>query len=364
MNAERAWSALEQDRQLLSELAQQAFPARLAVVGGALRDALLGRPARELDIVLEGASVAEFARQSQLPFTYHPRYDNATLRLPDGRFIDLIRTRGERYPSPGAAPEVFPADLHTDLARRDFSVNAMALDLRGGELIDPLGGQRDLTHSALRPLHDRSFRDDPSRLARGARLAARLEFDLEASGRAQVPDALRYAPQTRRLCGELALCFQEPFPGKVFERLQTWGAEHLFGANATSSLLLLDERRASGNAVPASIYGAVWLALQPDPAEASRRYGLGEKALRLLARARSEGRFALHTPEDEVRRALQLPVPLPGLAGADLVALGVAPGPAVGQALRFLQGLREAGEVSSAEDERAALKAYLESARP
>lgn len=376
MSAERAWAALDRDQPLLLELARLAVPGRLVLVGGALRDALLGSTPLDLDLVLEGASVAELAQLSGLPFTLHPRYDNATLRLADDRLLDLVRTRGETYPVPGSAPSVFPADLHTDLARRDFGVNAMGLELGsltpggptpdGLELIDPFGGQRDLQSKTLRPLHALSFRDDPSRLARAARLAARLNFDLHRSGRVQVPDALKYAVQTPRLSTELFLCFQEPLPGKVFAQLSSWGAGTLFGSDASAALQKLDDRRASTGAVPPLVYCAVWLALQPLPEEASRRYGLGEKSLRLLERARSHNHFAALTPEAEVRGALGLPVSPDGLKAADLMALGIPAGPALGRALRFLQQLREQGQVGGAEDEHAALRAYLESidARP
>lgn len=361
MSAQRAWAALGQDRPVLLELERLARPARLALVGGALRDALLGTAPLDLDVVLEGASVADLAERSRLPFTLHARYDNATLRLTDGRLLDLVRTRGETYPAPGSPPSVFPADLHTDLARRDFSVNAMGLDLSSLELIDPFGGQDDLKSQTLRPLHARSFQDDPSRLARAARLAARLGFDLHRAGRTQIPDALNYAARTSRLSAELFLCFQEPFPGKVFAQLRSWGAASLFGTDTAASLQKLDDRRASGNPVPALVYCAVWLALQPVPAKASERHGLGEKPLRLLERARSKNHFAALTPEDEVRGALGLSHPAEGLRAADLMALGIPAGPALGRALRFLQQLRDDGQIRGTEDEHAALRAYLKS---
>lgn len=364
MSAPRVWEALwPQDRALLARLASLAPQARLALVGGAVRDALLGLTPLDLDVVVDGGSVEALARESGKRFAYHPQYDNATLHLEGGRTLDLVRARGETYAFPGASPTPFPADLETDLARRDFSVNALALDLREGTLLDPLDGQEDLARRTLRPLHPRSFADDPSRLARGARLAARLNFDLHPEGRAQVPDARRYAPHTPRLRGELPLAFHEPLPGAVFARLREWGAPDVFGADAAEVLLRLDEARAAGEGVAGAVYAAAWLAAQGEADARAAEYALGEKPLRLLERARGDACFPHGSPEAQLRRALELPEPPAGLSGADVVALGVPPGPRVGRALAHLAALRRAGQVAGKEDEARELKAYLERAR-
>ncbi len=349
---------MPEDAGVLADLAALA-PGRLALVGGAVRDALLGLAPDDLDAVLEGGSVADLAAAAKLPYSYHPRYDNATLSLPGGRSLDLVRARGETYPVPGGAPEVFPADLDTDLARRDFSVNALAWLPGQDELLDPHGGLIDLHARTLRPLHAGSFRDDPSRLARGARLAARLGFDLHGEGLLQVPDALRYAPDTPRLASELALTFRERAPGAALGTLASWGAGGLFGADAAEVLSRLDALKEAGAEVSPTLYAAAWLGVQPDPAAAARRFGLGDRALRLLTRAQGGAQFPNNAPETLLRLALDRAGPEARLTGRDVLALGLPPGQAVGAALAHLAHLRAAGAVRTLEDERRALEGFL-----
>ena len=360
MTGESVWNALRpEDRELLAALTRACPNATLALVGGGVRDALLGLTPLDLDVVTE-ARVLDLANTTGLRFTYHPQFDNATLHLPDGRFLDLIRARGETYPAPGAPPVPYPADLLTDLARRDFSVNAMALNLHAHTLIDPHDGQDHLVRKVLHPLHARSFEEDPSRLGRAARLAVRLAFDLSAEGAQQIPDALRHAPHTPRLRGELNLTFHEPRPGAVLARLRQWHATGLYGRDGSEPLLRLDAQRAQGVNVPPVVYAAAWLHMQERAIDAAQAFQLGEKPLRLLQRALSDAPFAPFAPESVLRRALALPEPTRGLSGADVMALGVPPGPPVGRALAYLANLRRSGLVRSVDDERAALKAYLE----
>src|SRR5204862_5738281 len=109
----------------------------------------------------------------------HERFATASVSV-DGLEVDLAATRSETYPRPGALPEVRPASLDEDLARRDFTVNAMAVPLVGEpQLIDPHGGLGDLKRGELRVLHAGSFEDDPTRALRAARYAARYEFSLQ-----------------------------------------------------------------------------------------------------------------------------------------------------------------------------------------
>jgi poly(A) polymerase len=169
---------------------------RLALVGGAVRDLLLHRvhndPWRgvpDLDLVVEGrASELVLRLESTLApgalraVQHHGAYGTVELELAiDGQpvLLDVASARAETYPQPAENPVVRPGALADDLARRDFSINAMALDLASGELLDPHGGQGDLRRRQLRLLHAGSLRDDPTRLVRGARYAARLGFGLE-----------------------------------------------------------------------------------------------------------------------------------------------------------------------------------------
>ncbi len=166
----------------------------LALVGGAVRDLLLGRDPRELDVVLAGEP-ATLARELAVRLgahtlqeppapaseTLHERFGTAVVEWHEGR-IDIARRRAESYPRPGALPEVRPGTVEEDLQRRDFTVNAIAVPLAGpakGELLSAGPALADLAAGRLRILHERSFLDDPTRLLRLARYHARLGFEVE-----------------------------------------------------------------------------------------------------------------------------------------------------------------------------------------
>ena len=204
--------------QLLAALVEAAAGHRLALVGGVVRDLLLHRhhqdPWRglpDLDLVVEGEAADLVARlpaaleqqfSTSIPLRQQPhgRYGTVELelQLPVERggtwLLDLASARRESYPTPAGNPEVHLGCLEDDLARRDFSVNAMALDLANSELLDAQGGANDLAERRLRFLHGDSLRDDPTRLLRAARYAARLGFDLAAEGRRQAQDTLAAWP--------------------------------------------------------------------------------------------------------------------------------------------------------------------------
>jgi tRNA nucleotidyltransferase (CCA-adding enzyme) len=360
---EQVWAKLQpQDHEWLRALARQAGAgARVALVGGAVRDALLGTTPLDLDVVVEGADASELAAASGLPHLSHPAFGNATLTLPDGRHADLVRARRESYPVPGANPVPAPGTLEHDLARRDFGLNALALEIGADgplTLLDPLGGLADLEARRLRPLHPRSFHEDASRLVRGARLAARLGLSADPELLRQVPDALAMAGQTPRLNAELRLLLHEPGPGRAARVLVDWGAGALLPDGATERLEALDSQRDAGEKVPPQVYAAALLSAAPDPNALAARLGLGDRPGALLSRALGDAPAAPGSPEARLRSLLR-PDSYAGLTGRDVVALGVPPGPAVGQALAHLAELRRGGQVHSPGEERAALAAYL-----
>src|SRR5512143_772250 len=159
----------------LREVARRV-PAYL--VGGAVRDLLLGIEGADLDIAIDGDAEA-LAQMPGFELEREGLFLTGRLQLGEVK-VDFARTRAERYAHPGALPEVRPAPIGEDLARRDFTINAMAFPLTGdGELIDPHGGLADLRAGVLRVLHGRSFIDDPTRALRAARYAARFGFELE-----------------------------------------------------------------------------------------------------------------------------------------------------------------------------------------
>jgi tRNA nucleotidyltransferase (CCA-adding enzyme) len=191
------------------------------VVGGAARDALLDRDARELDIVVEGdpQPLLDALGGDQV---VHPRFWTATVTLDDALghgpvTVDIARARTETYAAPGALPDVRHATVAEDLSRRDVSVNAIALRPPMGpggevEVLAVPGALEDLGSGVLRVLHDRSFVDDPTRLWRVARYATRLGFTVDPHTAAR---AARADPRTvsgPRLGNELRLALREDDP--------------------------------------------------------------------------------------------------------------------------------------------------------
>jgi tRNA nucleotidyltransferase (CCA-adding enzyme) len=194
MSETPAPSAIAGGEQLLSEIAAQPGGPELlalagqredlALVGGAVRDLLLGRAPRELDVVVAHYApelAGELATLLDASTTVHERFGTAAVEWARGR-IDVAERRAESYPAPGALPQVRPGSADEDLARRDFTVNAIAVTLGGarrGELSSSEHALEDLRAGCLRVLHERSFSDDPTRLLRLARYRARLGFAVE-----------------------------------------------------------------------------------------------------------------------------------------------------------------------------------------
>jgi tRNA nucleotidyltransferase (CCA-adding enzyme) len=190
---------------MLDAALDAASGLELYLVGGAIRDLLRGEPAiTDVDLAVDGdaAPVARgLARRlgSHARVTVHLAFGTSTVRWEDMR-VDIARTRSESYPTPGSLPVVEPAGIQADLLRRDFTVNAMALRLGNGDsLLDPAGGRGDLERGVIRILHTASFRDDPTRVFRGVRYAARLGFELDAE-----TDELARAAVAEGLVGHLS----------------------------------------------------------------------------------------------------------------------------------------------------------------
>ena len=190
---------------------------RVAAVGGFVRDVWLGREPRELDLVVEG-DVGALAGRLGGEVTVHEAFGTATVMTAHGQ-IDLAMARRERYPAPGALPLVEPASIEADLRRRDFTVNAFAVTIADGAVLDVPDAHGDLDARRLRVLHDASFRDDPTRLLRLARYAERLSFEVEERTAALARDAGFETLSGGRLGGELRLALAEPEPVAVLERV-------------------------------------------------------------------------------------------------------------------------------------------------
>ena len=202
------------------------------LVGGPVRDLVLRRISGDLDLTVEGDATAYakvLAAQLGARVTIHPQFGTATILLQDGLRLDVATARRESYPHPAALPRVSPGTIAEDLSRRDFSINAMAIRLapRGGELLDPFGGLLDLKEGHLRALHDGSYRDDPTRIFRGARYAARYHLRFSRRDRVLIRAALAQKVVQRlsrdRLFHEVKLILSEPIPERVLAVLQRLG---------------------------------------------------------------------------------------------------------------------------------------------
>jgi tRNA nucleotidyltransferase (CCA-adding enzyme) len=168
----------------------------LYLVGGCVRDLALGRDLLDIDLAVEGEvqSLAAAAATLGGRWIAHDAFGTGTLEI-DGARVDLAMARAETYIRPGALPRVRPASVQEDLARRDFTINALALALCGperGRLLDPFGGWEDLRRGLVRVLHPRSFIDDATRILRAVRYAARLRFRLEPDTRGLLQRDLSY----------------------------------------------------------------------------------------------------------------------------------------------------------------------------
>ncbi len=155
------------------------------LVGGTVRDILLGEESFDVDIAVEGDAIAfayELAKALDGRATPHTRFGTAVVSYGGGERVDVVTTRTEFYDAPGALPTVERAGLREDLFRRDFTINAMAASLGAddlGRLVDPHGGRDDLEARVLRVLHNLSFIEDPTRIFRGIRYEARHAFRFE-----------------------------------------------------------------------------------------------------------------------------------------------------------------------------------------
>jgi len=218
--------------ELVKDISEQAAKQgqRVYLVGGVVRDLLLGYPNFDLDLVVEGDAVKlaqQVAETSQAKLLAHHRFGTAKLGY-ENFTLDLATARKETYAKPGALPAVTPGTLKDDLIRRDFSINAMAISLAAndyGELVDPYQGKNDLEHCLIRILHPESFSDDATRILRAVRYEQRLCFVLETET-AQL--LKRDIPMLDTISGdrirhELELIFKEKQPEFVINRLGALG---------------------------------------------------------------------------------------------------------------------------------------------
>lgn len=224
---------------LLSNIADQASSLKMPcyLVGGFVRDLLLGQPVNDFDFVVEGDAIKLGRKLVEMyggKLTPHFKFHTAIWHLPDDwnlipGTIDLITARREMYEKPGALPTVTPSTIDDDLRRRDFTVNAMALRLDGeglGVLLDPMDGRSDLERGTIRILHPLSFVDDPTRIFRAIRYEGRYGFAMDAETQHLInPDALKILSSLsgERLRHELDLILDEEQAAVMALRIASFG---------------------------------------------------------------------------------------------------------------------------------------------
>ena len=378
-------TALDELRRLANEAGVAAF-----LVGGPVRDSLLGVPVNDLDISVVGDAPAlaqSLANATGGRLTVHPRFGTASVATA-GCTVDLVTARRETYPKPAALPVVTAGSLADDLARRDFTINAMALPLAAAleQVVDTHGGRADLDARILRTLHRESFRDDPTRIFRAVRYEQRFAFRLSDDTRCDLESAVAAGAIAMlsgdRLRHELDRILHETSPLLALQRAEALGvltathpalgASHLDGLHdwtarplAWLAALVWPLHESTGSSVAVRLNTpSDWTRVISDTTTLTERLpglaaersapsdvcalldGLSPDALAagtVLATAPASERIRMYLAEWWTVAPL--------LRGPDLLALGVPPGPAVGEALRALRRARLDGETRNRHDE-------------
>lgn len=381
------------------------------LVGGTVRDILLGEESFDIDVAVEGDAIAfarALARALRGRVTIHEKFGTAVVLYGEGERIDVVTTRTEFYDAPAALPAVERATLRDDLFRRDFTINAMAVSLAPhdlGRLIDPFGGRRDLEAGVLRVLHNLSFIDDPTRIFRAIRYEARYGFRLDEHSarlaRACIEMGLVGDLSSARLRDELTALLDDPGAVGGVRRLGELGADRAIHpklrADEEAALLLaraLDLRDELGVEVPrwrlglavlgrdlsseealdwlerlrvrrrdvARVVGAISVA--PRIAERVRSEKLGPSQVVALAEpyAPDAPLLALAMTEHPALREyfVRLRDVRLEIDGSDLARLGLRESPRVGAVLAELRRRKLDGEIDGREAELAAARELVE----
>ncbi len=387
---------------------------KLYLVGGAVRDLLLHRPIVDFDLVLEGdapslarqlarrGSISEEKGKGEGKVTVHHQFGTAKFRR--GRLnIDVVTARSETYSQPGALPTVQPGTIKDDLLRRDFSINAMAIDLSPasfGQLLDPHGGWSDLEQKRnVRILYERSFIDDATRILRAIRYEKRLGLTLEQNTERLLREHISMLDTISgdRIRHELELILQEDSPEQILERAEgmgvlqqlhpslrgnSWVVERFREARqkaiADSDLYLLllvyhlSEEEIEGLIARLTIVGELGRNMRQMPRLKGDLHALADPAItpsgsyRLLKRyhPKTIAACSLASESPIIRSNLErylnhIRYVKPITDGEDLKRLGVKPGPYMGRMLKTLQEARLDGHVITKEDEEALVRQLM-----
>jgi tRNA nucleotidyltransferase (CCA-adding enzyme) len=336
------------------------------LVGGAVRDLLLGRGRADVDLMVEGDATS-LAAELGGANSEHDRFGTVKVEV-DGHEVDIVGARTETYERPGALPTVTPAaSIEEDLARRDFTINAMAIPLQGEpRLLDPHGGKADLELGLLRVLHDRSFADDPTRAIRAARYASRFGFRLEPKTAELLAETDLTTVSADRRRTELERLAAEENACQGFELLGEWGvidlrpggielmeaADSLLGTPHWAELVPRERALVAAALGPPGaeeVLASMWV---PKPGEGVELAERRDPVELILARAMGADWLDHYLTS---WRKMRLEID-----GDDLIAAGVEQGPAIGRGLRAARHRKLEGEISGREEELAtALAAAL-----
>ncbi len=385
----------------------EAQGQRLYLVGGAVRDLLLERPNLDFDLVVEGDALLLARKLTRVEGMggesekVHRRFGTAKFRR-GSLSIDLVTARSETYAKPGALPTVQPGTIQDDLLRRDFSINAMAIDLSPssfGQLFDPHGGRSDLEWGLIRILHERSFIDDATRILRALRYAQRLGFKLEQDTERLLREhkSMLDTISGDRIRHELELILKEECPEQILERAQIlgvlqelnpslrgngWLAERFREARQKATpdpslyLLLLvyplSEEDIQTLIARLNIVGELGRNMRQVPRLKGDLPALADPALPLSAIYRLLKHYppmaiaacALACDSPTARSHLErylsdLRYVKISLDGENLKRLGVEPGPRLGKMLKKLLEAKLDGRVSTREQEEALVRQWL-----
>jgi len=346
----------------------------------------------------------KLARNTRAVITTHPRFGTAKLQW-HNRDIDVATARAESYSAPGALPRVRPGTIIDDLARRDFTINTMAVELNPrhfGELLDPHGGITDLKAKIVRVLHDKSFTDDATRIWRALRYEQRLDFNIEPATLKALKrdvDMLRTISGTR-IRHELERILEDELPEKILERadeLKVLGKLHprLKGDFWLSETFTLARERYSPELPPPLLYLALFtyrlnakdiekiITSLKLPRASSRilretqaiKCIIHELAIPGLAPSRIYDRLhgngvmavtanllATDSTITEENIGLYLNVlknVQPLLSGEDIKRLGVPEGPRIKEALLVLREAKLDGKITTRKDEENMVRGWL-----
>jgi tRNA nucleotidyltransferase (CCA-adding enzyme) len=380
---------------------------RTYLVGGVVRDLLLGQPNLDLDLVVEGNAVELALRLKEInggEITTHLRFSTAKL-LWDKWSADFATARSETYDKPGALPRVTPSSIDKDLSRRDFTINAMAVHLNPGDygkLVDPCGGRNDLKKKLLRVLHEKSFADDATRIWRALRYEQRLDFRLERKTQSLLKRDIDMLDtiSSDRIRYEIECILRERYPEKVLRRAEELG------------VLAKLHPALKGNGWREQKFAQVRQLTSPHPPEIGLYLALiaypltGEEAESLISRLNLPKSLARtvkdtitlkdkiklvtipglspssiynfldgYSPQALVASSLATPSPTASqnirfflsklrhveasLSGEDLMKMGVVQGPQIKEVLELLRQARLNGRVTTREGEEELVRGWL-----